>query len=160
MIIAGNWDPFYQQYYENLNKLIADQGVSNNITFQIDSSFDELIELMGISKVYFHPREGEHFGMSIVEAMSAGMVPVVPNIGGQTEFVPIKYQYYSLEQASQIIGSSLAIADDERQRLSDSVTQFSETNYKRQFQLIVSKLIYNINFVQQYNFPTFPTINQ
>jgi len=159
MIIAGSRDPFYQQHYENLNRLIADQGLSNNITFKIDSSFDQLIELMGTSKVYFHPREGEHFGISIVEAMSAGMVPVVPKIGGQTEFVPPKNQYDSLEQASQIIGSALTITDEERQKLSDSVTQFSETNYKRQFQLIVSKLIYNINFVQQYNFPNFPTIS-
>ena len=159
MIIAGSWEPFYQQYYENLNSLITDQDLSDNITFKIDSSFDQLIELMGTSKVYFHPREGEHFGISIVEAMSAGMVPVVPKIGGQAEFVSTKYQYDSLEQASQIIGSALGITEDERQRLSDSVIQFSETNYKRQFQLIVSKLIYNINFVQQYHFPNIPTIS-
>lgn len=84
MIIAGSWDPFYQEYYQNLNRLMTHNGVSDNITFKIDSSFDKLIELMGNSKVYFHPREGEYFGMSIVEAMSAGMVPLVPNIGGQT----------------------------------------------------------------------------
>ena len=85
--------------------------------------------------------------------MSAGLIPVVPSIGGQTEFVPTKYQYDSLEQASQIVASALGVADDERQRISDSVIRFSEINYKRQFQLIISKLIYNVNIDQEYNFP-------
>ena len=159
MIIVGSRDPFYQKYYEDLKRLIIEKGVSDIITFKINASFDELIELMKKSKVYFHPREGEHFGISIVEAMSAGLVPVVPNIGGQAEFVPTKYQYSSLEQASQIVATALDVADNERQLISDSVVQFSETNYKRQFQLIVSKLIYNVNIAQQYNFPNFPTIN-
>jgi|SoiMethySBSTD1v2_1073268.scaffolds.fasta_scaffold1153628_1 alpha-1,2-mannosyltransferase len=112
------------------------------------------------SKVYFHSREGEHFGISIVEAMSAGLIAVVPTTGGQTEFVPTIYQYDSLEQASQVVASALDVADEERQRISDSVKRFSEINYKRQFQLLISKLIYNVNIDQQYNFPNFPTINQ
>jgi hypothetical protein len=85
--------------------------------------------------------------------MSAGLIPVVPSIGGQTEFVPTIYQYDSLEQASQIIVSALDVADDKRQRISDSVIRFSEINYKRQFQLIISRLIYNVNIDQEYNFP-------
>ena len=159
MIIVGSWDPFYQKYYEDLKRLIIDKDVSDIVTFKINASFEELIELMKQSKVYFHPREGEHFGISIVEAMSAGLVPVVPSIGGPSEFVPIEYQYNSLEQASQIVASALDVAGKERQRISNSVMRFSETNYKRQFQLIISKLIYNVNIDQQYNFPDFPTIN-
>ena len=92
--------------------------------------------------------------------MSAGLIPVVPSTGGQTEFVPTIYQYDSLEQASQIVASALEVADEERQRISDSVKRFSEINFKRQFQLLISKLIYNVNTDQQYNFPNFPTINQ
>lgn len=43
---------------------------------------------MGEAKIYFHPMVGEHFGMSVVESMTAGLVPVVPDIGRPTEFVP------------------------------------------------------------------------
>lgn len=160
MIIVGSWDPFYHKYYEKLKRLITDNEVSDIISFKISASFDELIGIMKKSKVYFHSREGEHFGISIVEAMSAGLIPVVPSIGGQTEFVPTIYQYDSLEQASQLVASALDVADKERQRISDSVKRFSEINYKRQFQLLISKLIYNVNIDQQYNFPNFPTINQ
>jgi glycosyltransferase involved in cell wall biosynthesis len=159
MIIVGSLDPFYQKYYEDLKRLIIDKDVSGIVTFKINASSEELIELMKQSKVYFHPREGEHFGISIVEAMSAGLVPVVPSIGGPSEFVPIEYQYNSLEQASQIVASALDVAGKERQRISNSVMRFSETNYKRQFQLIISKLIYDVNIEQQYNFPDFPPIN-
>ena len=160
MIIVGSWDPFYHKYYEKLKRLIIDNEVSDIISFKISASFDELIGIMKKSKVYFHSREGEHFGISIVEAMSAGLIPVVPSIGGQTEFVPTIYQYDSLEQASQLVASALDVADEERQRISDSVKRFSEINYKRQFQLLICKLIYNVNIDQQYNFPNFPTVNQ
>jgi glycosyltransferase involved in cell wall biosynthesis len=160
MIIVGSWEPFYQKYYESLERLLIDKDVSDIITFKINASFEELLELMKKSKVYFHPREGEHFGISVVEAMSAGLVPVVPSIGGQAEFVPTMYQYNSLEQASQIVSSVLDVGDEERQRISDSVIQFSDSNYKRQFQLITNKLIYNVNIDQQYNFPHFTPINK
>jgi glycosyltransferase involved in cell wall biosynthesis len=160
MIIVGSWEPFYQKYYESLERLIIDKDVSDIITFKINASFEELLELMKKSKVYFHPREGEHFGISVVEAMSAGLVPVVPSIGGQAEFVPTMYQYNSLEQASQIVASVLDVGNEERQIISDSVVQFSDSNYKRQFQLIIKKLIYNVNIDQQYNLPHFTPINK
>ncbi len=87
--------------------MIADFNLVDYVTLEIDISLDELLSVMSKSKVYFHARLGEHFGISIVEAMSAGLVPVVPDIGGQTEFVPSKYQFHTLEQAAQIMSSHL-----------------------------------------------------
>ena len=55
------------------------------------------------SKVYFHPMTGEHFGMTVVEAMAAGLIPVVPNDSGPAEFVPQEYQFNTIEQAAEII---------------------------------------------------------
>lgn len=146
--IVGSLDPFYQKYNDDLIKLISDYNVSDVVEFHIDESFEDLIELMKKSKIFFHPRKGEHFGMSIVEAMSAGLIPVVPATGGQSEFVPRQYQYKSLEEAFKIISSLLIdIPRDqmtkESNRISNIAKNFSETNYKRQFQLIVSQLLYN-----------------
>jgi hypothetical protein len=80
--------------------------------------------------------------------MSAGLIPVVPAIGGQTEFVPRQYQYNSLEEAVQIISSMLINMPQEQvtnesNKMINIAKSFSETNYKRQFQLIVSQLLYN-----------------
>jgi len=63
-----------------------------------DIPFARLRELYGISKIYWHatgfgedetkfPERFEHFGMSTVEAMAAGCVPVVIGKAGQLEIV-------------------------------------------------------------------------
>ncbi len=59
---------------------------------------DALSEYYSKSKIYWHatgfgedvekyPEKAEHFGMSTVEAMSAGVVPVAINAGGQKEIL-------------------------------------------------------------------------
>ena len=83
MIIAGSLDPYFYGYYSKINKTVMDLDLDDYVTFETDASLDRLLLIMGKCKAYFHPRSGEHFGMSIVEAMSAGLIPVVPDIGGQ-----------------------------------------------------------------------------
>ncbi len=63
--------------------------------------------------------------MSIVEAMSAGLIPAIPDVGGQTEFVSFKSQYNTLEEAADIIQSAFDASVDERIKISDSVEKFS-----------------------------------
>jgi glycosyltransferase involved in cell wall biosynthesis len=146
--IVGSLQPFYQKYCDHLINLISDYDISDIVELHIDASFEDLIELMKKSKIFFHPREGEHFGMSIVEAMSAGLIPVVPAVGGQSEFVPSEYQYRSLEEAFIILSSLLIDMPREHlikesKRMNNIAKNFSETNYKRKFQLIVSQLLYS-----------------
>src|SRR6185369_8422589 len=72
------------------------QGYS--IEFFINKTNDELWDLYGKAKIYWHasgfgedlekhPSYAEHFGISTVEAMGAGAVPVVLHAGGQKEIV-------------------------------------------------------------------------
>ncbi len=68
------------------------------IEFFINKTNDELWKLYAKAKIYWHasgfgedlekhPSFAEHFGISTVEAMGAGAVPIVLNGGGQTEIV-------------------------------------------------------------------------
>lgn len=68
------------------------------IEFYVNKSNTELWELYNKSKIYWHasgygedlekhPEYAEHFGISTVEAMGCGVVPVVINAGGQKEIV-------------------------------------------------------------------------
>jgi glycosyltransferase involved in cell wall biosynthesis len=141
MRIVGNFESYYYDYYVRLKKMIVDFNLTDYVFLEIDTTFDTLVLLMKESKVYFHPRFGEHFGISIVEAMSAGLIPVVSDDGGQTEFVPLKYQYHTIEQAAQIISLALKTPYSERALISNSVKKFSSSNYKRSFQQVVNKLI-------------------
>ena len=64
---------------------------------EADLSHEDLADLYGRASIYWHaagferppdrPDLAEHFGMSTVEAMSAGAVPVVYRDGGQVEIV-------------------------------------------------------------------------
>lgn len=68
------------------------------IYFHFNSSFDELMQLYNQSTIYWHatgygssqnnnPEMHEHFGISTVEAMSAGSIPIVINSAGQKEII-------------------------------------------------------------------------
>lgn len=68
------------------------------IEFLVNQTNDALWEIYGKAKIYWHasgfgedlekhPEYAEHFGISTVEAMGAGAVPVVINSGGQKEIV-------------------------------------------------------------------------
>ena len=143
MKIVGSLDVYYFDYYYYLKKLIEDFNLADYVTFETDVSFDKLISFMRKSKIYFHPRSQEHFGISIVEAMSAGLIPIVPTTGGQTEFVPSKYHFHTLKQAAQIASSAFNIPDSERILISNSVKRFSTRNYIRGFQQVVNRLLVN-----------------
>ncbi|MDQ3835545.1 MAG: glycosyltransferase, partial [Thermoproteota archaeon] len=85
MIIAGNLHYYDKQYYQELKKMIISYDLSDYVSLQTNVSFSKLIQLIRMAKVYFHPRIDEHFGISIVEAMAAGLVPIVSDVGGHTE---------------------------------------------------------------------------
>lgn len=68
------------------------------IRFLINQTNDKLWDVYNRAKIYWHasgygedlkryPEFAEHFGISTVEAMGAGAVPVVINAGGQKEIV-------------------------------------------------------------------------
>jgi glycosyltransferase involved in cell wall biosynthesis len=137
MRIVGSLEPYYYDYYLHIKKMIIDLNLTDYVNLEVDVSLSELVSLMRKTSIYFHPKHAEHFGMSIVEAMSAGLVPVVPDLGGQTEFVPSKYQFHTLEDAAKIISSAFDAPFSERIAISDSVTRFSASNYIKRFKQIV-----------------------
>jgi glycosyltransferase involved in cell wall biosynthesis len=142
MVIVGNIDYTYDlNYYLSLCKMVRDLNLEDYITFQTDVSFDNLLSIMKKAKTYFHPMIGEHFGMSVVESMASGLVPIVPSVGGPTEYVPKKYHFQTLEEAADKIASNFSIYDGERIEISNLVRNFSLSSYIRRFQKVVHKLL-------------------
>jgi len=77
-------------------KELADK--SDNVFIHENYSYEELTKMYEQAKVFWHatgygtieneePEKAEHFGITTVEAMSYGVVPVVVNKGGQPEIV-------------------------------------------------------------------------
>ena len=139
MIIVGNLYNYFE-YYVYLKQMVIDLGLTDFVTFEINASLDKLLALMRKSKVCFSPRP-EPFGMAILEAMAAGLIPIVPSISGSAEFVPQQFHYSTLEQAAEIVSSSFHLSNAERLQISNSVNKFSSSYYIEGFQQIISKLL-------------------
>jgi glycosyltransferase involved in cell wall biosynthesis len=122
--------------------MILDYGLENYVKLVFGASFDRLLDLMKKSKVYFHPFSGEPFGIAIVEAMASGLIPIVPTIGGSSEFVPSEYQYHTIQQAADMIANMLGEINDDNalarsDRISNIVSKFSIQSYKKSLNNII-----------------------
>jgi glycosyltransferase involved in cell wall biosynthesis len=140
--IVGNLYYYYFDYYSELKQMVLALGLADYITFEINASLGKLLTIIRESRVYFHPMIGDHFGMAVVEAMAAGLIPVVPNEGGPTEFVPRKYQFNTIEQAAEIITYVFNhLPKTERIKISDDINKFSNSHYIEGFQTILNELL-------------------
>jgi len=94
LIIAGGVEVGNDNYFE---KLVGEVD-GFNIELIKSPSFKELKKLYGKAKIFWSasgfgvnedgdPSKVEHFGMTVVEAMTAGCVPIIYNAGGHKEIV-------------------------------------------------------------------------
>jgi len=141
MNIVGNISPDGIGYYNYLHQLVEHYGLEDFVRLEANVRFDRLLELMQRAKAYLHPMPGEPFGISTVEAMSAGIIPVVPDIGGHTEFVPARYQFHTFGQGVEAVARALDAPASERIQISNSTQKYSVANYVKKFQHIVSEIL-------------------
>jgi glycosyltransferase involved in cell wall biosynthesis len=128
------------------------------VKFHPSVSFDELRNLYRRASIYWHatgygsspelhPRRQEHFGMTIVEAMSAGAVPVARNTGGPRETVQHEvsgFLWNNLEELQQY--TALLAADPVLlQRLSAravaSVARFHRIAFEERIEALAESLL-------------------
>lgn len=141
MSIVGNLSKQYRPYYNYLQKLIKVNGLSDLVDLKPNVDINDLLALFGKSKVLFHATIGEPFGMCIAEAMSAGLVPVVPNFGGNTEFVPESQRYRNQKEAAKIILKSMNANLQQRFSLSNSVKKFGKGRFKDNLKRLLSERV-------------------
>jgi alpha-1,2-mannosyltransferase len=95
-------------YYEKIINMIKNKGISNNVTVLPNMSFKELKEKLSLAKVYLHCRFDEPFGMSVIESMAYGCIPIVPDSGGMKEVVPFdELRFSNIQEADEKIKSAL-----------------------------------------------------
>jgi len=79
-------------------QLLINKSHGLPIEFIVNPSFNDLQKIYSISKIYWHaagfevnenvhPEQTEHFGMTIVEAMASGLVPIGIKKGGIPEII-------------------------------------------------------------------------
>jgi len=80
-VIVGSTSKYSKYLIRNILMKAKKLGIKN-LRIYTDLPRDKLKELLGKAKYYLHPQFPEHFGISVVEAMSAGCIPIVYRDGG------------------------------------------------------------------------------
>ncbi len=81
-VILGKANQYSSLVLTKLEEQIRSLGVENKVELKINVSSKELRETLARAKVYLHVMPSEHFGISVVEAMASGCIPVVNRSGG------------------------------------------------------------------------------
>ena len=104
--VVGSVAPANWPYFKSINKSINEQGLQHKVKLVPNATNEELIGVMSSCNTYFHTMEGEHFGISIIEAMAAGLTPIVPSCGGCSEIVSSQYQYNTIKEGAEKISAA------------------------------------------------------
>lgn len=113
---------------EYLSKITEIASKYSNIIIHVNCKFDDLMELYKKAKIFWHgtgylvdenkePEKMEHFGITTVEAMSFGAVPVVIKRGGQTEIVDENKNGFHWESEEECIINTKRLIEDEALRI-------------------------------------------
>ena len=117
---------------------------SRNVIFHVNASIDEKIEILKRSKILLHSFQGEHFGVAIIEAMSAGLIPVTHNSGAAKEdkLVDDLFRYTNLENALDCLDRAISLWDlDKALKLREYAQNFSTEHYNKNLKLFVENWI-------------------
>jgi glycosyltransferase involved in cell wall biosynthesis len=143
------------QHAEYLARVQAEaQGLP--VHFHIDATGKELSGLYRRASIYWHaaglgeserrhPERLEHFGISTVEAMGAGAVPIVVGSGGQREIVQHNVSGYHFRSLDDLVERTRLLAEDQglRRRLAHAARQRAEEFSTERFAQRVRALVDN-----------------
>jgi glycosyltransferase involved in cell wall biosynthesis len=120
----------------------------------INIPFSQLVEYYKLSKIYWHaagfgedlekhPEKAEHFGITTIEAMSAGCVPIVFGAGGQKDIIRDKHNgYFWLKEKElilhtrRLIQNQTAWTNASRFAKKDAI-QFAPNNFYEKLEKII-----------------------
>lgn len=153
ILMGGSRDlPEKNHYLTHLKKLAG----SLPIEFIVNPEFGQLKEIYSKSKIYWHaagfgvdeylhPEQTEHFGMTVVEAMDSGLVPLVVAKGGLTEIVSESINGFTWQTINELVAKTqlLIATPQDLEKLSkaahSSSQVFSKENFESKFLDLISQ---------------------
>lgn len=142
---------------QHMSQLVALQKEVEKypIQFIINAKDVELWEWYAKARIYWHasgygedlqqhPDRAEHFGISTVEAMSKGAVPIVIRAGGQTEIITDGEDGLLWETKEELMQKTKNVIDNEtlRQTLANNASKrakdFDQEKFCRELQSLIS----------------------
>jgi len=100
-IVIGKTDEYSKQTMQKLKEDMHSLHVEEKITLLKNVPFTRLLKTLSNAKVYLHIMPFDHFGISVVEAMASGCVPVVHRSGGPwTDILDTRQGAYGFSYAT------------------------------------------------------------
>jgi len=119
---------------EKLVKTIKACNVENRVEVLTDVPRAKLLAVLRTAKAFLHVTDGEHFGVSIAEAMASGCIPVVHDSGGPKEFVPNALRFNGLEEAAKKLERAVfKWSPQESNKITNIARSFSEESFSSRF---------------------------
>ncbi len=151
-VIAASVKPEDENEFESLKKLA--NGFP--IEFLVNQTNNALWDIYSKAKIYWHasgfgedlsahPEFAEHFGISTVEAMGAGAVPVVINAGGQVEIVEDGVNGFLWNNLNELAGKTVMLVEDNKlwEKMSEEArkraSDFSKKSFAHKINDLISK---------------------
>jgi glycosyltransferase involved in cell wall biosynthesis len=139
--------------HKNYFNKVINESKGYPIHFHNNASFSELKQLFSNAKIYWHatgldededrnPLAMEHFGITTVEAMASGCVPVVINKGGQKEIVTNGYGF-TWSNREELISQTMTLINDPKKlnKFSEGAIQRSKYFSKEKFKIRFKEII-------------------
>jgi len=147
MVLAGGVEVGVGDYIKKLKRTVG----LYNVEIEESPSFSTIKNLFGQAKLFWtasgygvdeekEPHKAEHFGISVVEAMSAGAVPLAYNAGGHVEIIKNEKDGFLWENINQLVRLSLKLAGDRKTlaEISDNSMRSSENfSYEKFYKNII-----------------------
>jgi glycosyltransferase involved in cell wall biosynthesis len=147
LVLAGGMEEGNDAYIDELKKRA--EGLPVEILVNI--SLSDLHTLYGKAMIYWHaagfgeddPKKHEHFGITTVESMAAGCVPVVINKGGQPEIVE-EGSGFVWDSIEELLSKTKQLIDNENlfEKMSGRAILRSKIFDKQHFKQSLLDLVY------------------
>ncbi|MEM1582928.1 MAG: glycosyltransferase [Candidatus Bathyarchaeia archaeon] len=81
-VLLGIADQASKSTLKEITALIRHFKVNDRVKLLLNQEFEDYVDLLSSAALYLHTQTSEAFGISVVEAMAAGCIPLVPRSGG------------------------------------------------------------------------------
>ncbi len=130
-------------YIARLKRLIRSLRLSN-IELHVDAPRSLQLAIYSRASAFIHAMHGEHFGIAVVEAMAAGLVPVVHRSGGAWRDVTARgrygLSYETLEEAVGAVREAVARHAELAPLAREASRRFTWERFKEEFKAIVEEV--------------------
>lgn len=144
-----------EELHQRYLKKVKEECVGYPIFIHTDISFEELQRFYGQAKIFWHaagfgedgknnPDKFEHFGITTVEAISAGCIPIVVGMAGQLEIIDNGSNGFLWNNLNELKEKTRKVIEDEelqdkiRKNALKTCERFNKINFEKKLMSILN----------------------